>query len=333
MIVDWQKFVAQEKPRWDRLEAVLARLAADPYRQLSLEEVRELEMLYQRTAADLARLSAMATEPSTQRYLENLVARAYTEVHGGQGQRARWRPWLWFTQVLPQTFRRQVGAFWFALALMLAGCGFGGLSLAFDQEAKEVIMPFSHLNAAPSERVAKEESAKTDRLAGRKGSFAGSLMTHNTKVTLKAVALGLTWGIGTMVLMFYNGVILGAVAVDYILDGQLVFLLGWLLPHGVIEIPAMLVGGQAGFVLAKALIGRRQNKRLSVRLRESASDVATLCGGAALMLVWAGVVESFLSQYHEPFLPYWLKITFGLCELVVLLWFLLRAGKGEETKA
>ncbi len=53
------------------------------------------------------------------------------------------------------------------------------------------------------------------------------------------VALGMTFGFGTVVLLFYNGVVLGAVAFDYVHGGQSVFLLGWLLPHGVIEIPAI----------------------------------------------------------------------------------------------
>jgi uncharacterized membrane protein SpoIIM required for sporulation len=159
------------------------------------------------------------------------------------------------------------------------------------------------------------------------------LMTHNTQVTLSAMALGMTWGIGTLILMFYNGVILGAVAIDYILAGQTPFLLGWLLPHGVIEIPAMLVGGQAGFVLAGALLGRGQRQSLSARLRAATPDVVTLCFGAGLMLVWAGLVESFLSQYHEPVIPYVVKILFGVIELAVLIWYLARVGRnGSEAK-
>jgi uncharacterized membrane protein SpoIIM required for sporulation len=124
---------------------------------------------------------------------------------------------------------------------------------------------------------------------------------------------------------------LGAVAVDYLLAGQAPFLFGWLLPHGAVEIPAILVGSQAGFVLAGALLGRGRRKRLSARLRAVAPDVVTLCIGAALMLVWAGLVESFFSQYHEPVLPYAVKIAFGCVELVVLHWYLFRAGRAEET--
>ena len=155
-------------------------------------------------------------------------------------------------------------------------------------------------------------------------------MTHNTRVTLTAMALGMTWGVGTLVVMFFNGVGLGAVAVDYISAGQTTFLLGWLLPHGSVEIPAILVGGQAGFVLAGALLGRRSSLPLSSRLRKAAPDVVTLCFGAGLLLVWAGFVEAFLSQYHEPVVPYQAKIALGLLETVGLWWFLFRSGLKRE---
>ena len=45
------------------------------------------------------------------------------------------------------------------------------------------------------------------------------------------------------------------------------------------------------------------------------------------MLVWAGIIESFVSQYHQPVLPYALKIAFGCCELAALTAFLSLAGR------
>ena len=92
-------------------------------------------------------------------------------------------------------------------------------------------------------------------------------------VQVLVLAMGMTWGIGTILLIFYNGVILGAVAIDYILAGQTKFLMGWLMPHGVIEIPAVLIAGQAGFVLARALIG--WGTRESVRTLSSAEMATT----------------------------------------------------------
>ena len=328
MIVNLEQFVVEERPKWEKLDALLRARARDPWRPMPLEEARELERLYQRASADLARLATFAAEPEARRYLENLVARAFAEFHGAEAEVRRIRPWHWFTNTLPQTFRRRFGAFRFAFALILIGCVFGMLAVALDPGAKAVLMPFGHLQGDPNERVAEEESgANLGKLGEHKGSFAGFLMVHNTQVTLLSMALGLSWGVGTLVIVFSNGVMLGAVIMDYLLAGQGVFLLGWLLPHGVIEIPAVLIGSQGGFVLATALLGRGQRLRLRDRLRAATPDVVTLCLGAALLLVWAGLVEALLSQYHAPVLPYSAKIAFGVVELAALSWWLARSGQ------
>jgi len=134
----------------------------------------------------------------------------------------------------------------------------------------------------------------------------------------------MTWGVGTIAMLFYNGVILGAVVGDYALAGQWKFLLGWLLPHGSFEIPAILIAGQGGLVLGGALIGWGRRTALTTRLRQISRDLVTLILGVGVLLVWAGIVEAFLSQYHEPVLPYWAKITFGAVELCLLALFLAR---------
>src|SRR5581483_675674 len=169
--------------------------------------------------------------------------------------------------------------------------------------------------------------AKTDRLAGQKESFSAMLMTHNTEVSILTLGLGMTWGLGTIIMLFYNGVILGAVGVDYIAAGQIRFLFGWLMPHGVVEIPSILIAGQAGLVLATALIGWGRRIPLRARLREVSRDLTTLIFGVAVLLVWAGFVEAFLSQYHEPVIPYEAKIAFGCVEFLLLCVFLFRSGR------
>jgi hypothetical protein len=61
-------------------------------------------------------------------------------------------------------------------------------------------------------------------------------------------------------------------------------------------------------------------------LRAILGDLVTLIFGVAILLAWAGFVEAFLSQYHEPVIPYSVKISFGVLELVILTVFLSRSG-------
>jgi uncharacterized membrane protein SpoIIM required for sporulation len=326
MIIDLARFVETGRPQWSTLEKTLDWLAANPTRTLSIEEIERLHTLYQRVSADLAKASGLAGESELRTYLEWLVGRAYAEINETR-ERRKFRPWRWFTQEFPQAFRRHSRAFQLSVALTLVGCVFGAVAMKIDNEAKFVLMPFEGLQMTPAQRVAREQTEQGKQLAGRKGRFSAQLMTHNTQVALTTVALGMTFGFGTTVVLFYNGVILGAVAYDYIHGGQTIFLLGWLLPHGVIEIPAILVGGETGLVIAYALIGWGSRKSRAQRLREISRDAVTLAGGAAIMLVWAGLVEAFLSQYHEPVISYGMKISFGLVEAALLTLFLSRAGR------
>jgi hypothetical protein len=66
-------------------------------------------------------------------------------------------------------------------------------------------------------------------------------------------------------------------------------------------------------------------------LQAVGADLVTLIFGAAVLLVWAGLVESFLSQYHEPLIPYSFKIIFGLVELGLLTWLLGKSGAPART--
>lgn len=335
MIIDLTRFLSGERPFWEELEKVLMRLESEPTARLDLTEARRFHFLYQRAAADLARVQTFASEPQVREYLESLVLRAYGEIHETREKGKSPAPWKWLFRTFPRTFRRHLPAFWLALGITLVGCAFGGIAVAVDPDAREAILPFAHLQDDPARRVAREERAAEDRLAGSKSTFSAFLMTHNIRVSVLALALGMTWGIGTIVLLFSNGVMLGAVVIDYMLGGQTAFVIGWLLPHGAIEIPAILLAGQAGLVLAGALLGRGGSLPLRGRLRRITPELSTLILGVAILLVWAGAVEAFLSQYHEPFLPYSLKIAFGSAELLLLIWFLARCGAktDEEGRA
>jgi uncharacterized membrane protein SpoIIM required for sporulation len=325
VILDLARFTAVERPYWEELESVLGRFESDPELRMSLDQVQRLHYLYERCSAGLARLDTFSTEPRLRDFLESLVSRAYSQIHETRARLTlRWKALL---RAFPCAFRRRAGAFGLAAGITVLGAAFGWFAIRYDPLAKAVLMPFPGLMEPPQQRVAKEESANSDGLKGVKATFSAELMTHNIQVAVLALAAGITWGAGTLIVLFDNGVILGAVAADYLGAGQGVFLAGWLLPHGSLEIPAILIGGQAGLVLAGALIGWNSREPRNARLRAVTHDLFALIGGAAGLLVCAGLVESFVSQYHQPVLPYSLKIAFGVCELAALAAFLTWTGR------
>ncbi|MDR3553585.1 MAG: stage II sporulation protein M [Syntrophobacteraceae bacterium] len=328
MILDLEKFTLRRQKVWNELDEILKELEKDPAARMNLEKIKRFHNLYQRTAADLSSLQSFACAPELRQHLESLVARGVGEIQGStRSVRLLSGLGAWRLGSIPAAFQRRLGAFRLAVAAMLLGVLFGGALLLLDSDTKRCVLPFGNLAGSPSKRVAKEEAGVNKSLERQKLVFSSQLMTNNIKVAILCLALGVTFGIGTLVLLFYNGVILGVVALDYLRAGQAAFLFGWLLPHGSIEIPAFLIAGQAGLVLGGAMLGMQSSSTLTERLRNVSSDIVTLVSGTALLLVWAGIVEAFFSQYHEPVIPYGLKIAFGIAELLALFVFLARTGQ------
>jgi len=333
VILDLDKFIACERHFWDELAALLKKQDNQPDWRMPLDDVRRFYYLYQRASSDLVKLNTFAGEVETTQFLEHLIARAYSKLHEKRAESIPFRPWPWLTRTFPSTFRRHWRAFALSIGTFLLGTAFGAGALGLNYDLKSQFIPpqFSQLNEKPSQRVEREEKNEFDNFAGRH-SFSAQLMTHNTKVTILTMVTGFLWGVFTFILLFYNGIIIGVVGFDYIADGQGTFLTAWLLPHGSFELPAIFIGGQTGLIIARAMFGWGTNLRLRQRFARIRGDLLTLLGGAGIMLIWAGIIESFLSQYHSPRFYSW-KIGFGVIELTALIAFFAFCGrkKGSRT--
>ena len=332
MIIDLEHFIESERPYWDELDTLLKKFIESRNEQ-TVENAKRLHYLYERASSDLNKLTTFSSEPETRSYLEALVARAYSEVHAGRYQGRGFRPLHWFCNTFPIAFRRHIGAFWLTLTVTMAGCLFGWYAVQLDPEAKAALLPFGHGEMDANQRVAREESDEAYELdSSDKAKFSAHLMQNNIRVSFNALAWGALWGVGTIVLLFYNGVVMGGIVFEYIMAGHTKFLLAWLLPHGSIELPAIFIAGQAGLVLAGAVIGWGRRVSLRMRLREVAPDLLSLIGGVCVMLVWAGIIEAFLSQDHGTDI-YDFKIIFGSVELIALFLLLSWGGRAKSEEA
>ncbi|MCX7818130.1 MAG: stage II sporulation protein M [Kiritimatiellae bacterium] len=336
--MDLPRFVERRRTLWREFEQRIAEVADAPFRRLELDDLRRLLTLYEEVAADLADVRDFGGESELRTYLEALVARAHAEIHALREPAVRWRPGRWLGEGLAATIRRRWRAGTAAAAIFVAGAIFGAAALISDPAARRHLLPFEHLRMPPAERVEIEQREMMRPGGGEREyrTFAAYLWVNNVRVAVLLLALGMTFGAGTAVVLALNGMLLGAVAADYVVAGQSQFLLGWLLPHGAVEIPAILLAAQGGLVLGGALLGAEgpRHRPLAERLGAVRGDVLSLIGGAALLLAWAAGVESFLSQHHEPRLPYTIKIAIGLLELGALALYVARAGSGStETTA
>jgi uncharacterized membrane protein SpoIIM required for sporulation len=139
-------------------------------------------------------------------------------------------------------------------------------------------------------------------------------------------ALGITFGVGTMAMLFYNGVPLGALAMQYHQEGLDTFFWAWILPHGIPELTEVAVAGGAGLLIARGLWLPGRRRRRDALIAEARTAAALVLGGMPI-LVLAGLIEGTISQLHEPVLPYAVKLVFAVLVGTGVYYYLLTAGR------
>ncbi|MCJ8330467.1 MAG: stage II sporulation protein M [Lentisphaeria bacterium] len=331
MIIDLDKFVREERQYWNELEKLLVRGAG---KNKTLEDVRRFHYLYKRASSDLGKVQTFAASDELIGYLEQLVSQAYYQIHRRR-EKQKFLIGYWFSHTVPQAFRNNLKYFILSLSISFAGALFGGFLMIIDENAKAHVLPamFANLNEKPSERVARDEqnmrSMSNDEYMSGKVGMTGFYLINNSRVSFLTVATGFTI-LGTIIALFFNGILLGVVVIDYIVDGQGVFVSAWLLPHGSVELSAIFIAGQCGIMIAHAMLGTGVRKSFLERFKAIRQDLSNLIGLIIILIFMAAFIESWFSQLHQPMLNYYFKIAVGLVLLTGLYLWLFLSGRKEK---
>ena len=308
-------FVGRRRPDWDALKGLLARQRAGTLR---LEELRLLDVLYRRAAADLAHAQTFHAGTDVHRFLNQLCAQAYAAIY--QPPRERWAATRsFFRHELPRTLRAN-GAFVATSAgLFFLGILLGAAVVLLEPRGAELLVP-KNLR----EYIARGEMWTDGILSvAPPNAVASAIATNNLTVTIVTFASGLLLGLGTVFVMINNGVHLGSVAALCAREGMGPKLLDFIAAHGPVELSIIVIAGGAGLMVGQSLIDPGELPRSQALVLRGREAVKLVLGCAPFLALIAGV-EGFVSP--GDFFPTWIKAVLGLA-LGALFWgYLLRAG-------
>jgi uncharacterized membrane protein SpoIIM required for sporulation len=319
--MDLATFLEQRRPDWKRLEEVLQDVEGSGLASLDEAEAVEFGRLYRRAASDLNQAQTFVSGDTAERYLNGLVARCYTAIHG-KGRIDGLALVRHLIRGYPAVFRRCLPYFLLATLLFALGAVFGFLASRYDPEtARAYLLPTDMTTIMPEEEG--EDQASPTQTTGHLAGFSSFLFTNNLSVTLLAFALGITFGLGTAWLMFYNGIMLGALGAIFVEQGQLLGFVTGIVPHGVLEIPAAILGGAAGFVIARAMLQARPWPRRD-ELARAGKEALLLVSGAVPLLAVAALLEAGVARAPDWFIGKGVKLAVaGVFGLLFLAWVLL----------
>jgi uncharacterized membrane protein SpoIIM required for sporulation len=312
-------FVRTRRTGWERLDALVDRVDGG---RLTLSEVEELDRLYRRTIGDLAHARTAFPGTDAEGYLAQLAARAFAALQRGRG--GRWRSALGLLRSGgPSEVVRHRGALALAAALLAGGLVVGALGTALDPQGWSWLLPGSVREALAARRLWTD-----DLLTAAPGLAGGAIARNNLSVAALCFALGLTGGLGTALLLAGNGALLGAVLVAAWQAGLGAGLAGFVAAHGPVELSALVLAGQAGFVLAGGLLTPGEWPRREALARRGREAARILVLVAPLLLLVAAV-EATVSPAAR--FPWPARVALGLGLAAAVWTYLWRAGRTAAT--
>jgi uncharacterized membrane protein SpoIIM required for sporulation len=287
------EFRRTREQSWKELERLVDAAERRGVRMLTPQELNRLPQLYRSALSSLSVARAIALDRHLLLYLENLAMRGYLAIYSPKTTLIE--AGRHFLHAFPAAVRK---ARWHLLIVFIAfmiGIAVG-FWLTIDDESWFTALVPGSLSGGRGVATTRQELLDKEIFApwpgwvvslGRVSTF---LFSHNTLVGIMAFCLGLAAGVPTILLVAYQGLILGTfIALHYNRDLTVDFL-GWLSIHGVTEITAILLCGAAGLVVAeKMLFPDRYSRVDSLALHgRIAAEIAV---GAILMFFVAAILE------------------------------------------
>jgi len=282
-----------------RLEEMLNRIERHGVRSLSNEEVLAFGPLYRRAVSALSVARSQGVDDTRIGYLNSLVSRAYGHVYIAES-----KGWpsitRFFAKDFPESFRHNIRFILVAFLISMVAAAFAWGTVAQDLGNADVVLGPGALEMI--DQIANRHQGNKDWMPEQARPFMSSwIITNNIKVAAGAFALGITMGIGTIVVLLYNGVMLGTIGAGVASRGPHVAMGFWsfVAPHGIIELTAIFIAGGAGLMLGWAMLCPGCHSRKDA-LKLAGREAFTLMLGVAAMLLVAGIIEGFFSPAVLP---------------------------------
>ncbi len=311
--MDERDFVSKKREAWDRLTGLIDKANGKRgVRGLSRDEILSLGPLYRRASSDLAYARAHAINKDLILHLNGLVGRAHALLYeaetSGNALGSLTNFYLYeFPTLLQKRFRFFAAAF---LLSVLSGLFAYWLVITYPQKL------WLFIPDSPQFRESVE-IWKSGKVSGpAQVQTASSLMTHNLLVGLVAFAGGVAGGLPTLMAMFSNGAMLGAMAALMTQVHKHSTFWPGILPHGFAELTAIFICGGAGFQIGLSLLLPGPYRRADA-FRIAGTEGIKLVMGTIPLFIFAGIIEGMFS--HLPIPP---GLQYAFAGLNGVLWYL-----------
>lgn len=293
-----ERFIKRRRDDWKHFETVLAKMQGTRLGRWKGGDVTRLSNLYRSICYDLSLVQSREWGSRLEQYLNDLVARGHNCLYRAP-PRSLDTVLKFLSEGFPQLLRRRKEFFFVALASFVLPFLISMFVAILDPVLAEQLVDRTTMDQA-GESYSKELYTEIDTdYAEQRSLMAGFYVWHNVGIALRCFALGVFFGLGTVVTLLFNGLTLGAITGYIVNQGNGDRFFSFAISHGSFELTAIVVAGAAGLLMGWGMIHPGELTRRE-SLRVHGIDAVKLASGAGFMLVIAALIEGYFSPLAIP---------------------------------
>ncbi len=300
-------FVKQNKDKWSTFESALAN-------KTNLEP-NVLSDLYIEVTDHLSYAKTFYPSSNTEFYLNSLASQAHQQIYKTKREPKNRIIAFWKSE-FPLMFKQFHRELLIAFLVFLFFSFVGAYSAANEGDFVRSILGDAYVNMT-LENIEKGDPMAVYKQMGEFNMFLG-ITINNIRVALMAFVYGILLGVGTLMVMLQNGIMLGSFQYFFYEKGLLWESVRTIWIHGTIEISVIIIAGCAGLVLANGMLFPGTYTRLESFKRGVKNGLKIMVSTVPFFIV-AGFLEGFVTRHTE--MPDWLAILIILGSLALILFY------------
>jgi uncharacterized membrane protein SpoIIM required for sporulation len=274
-----------------------------------------LASYYIQLTNDLSYAQTYYPDSKTLLYLNSLASQAHQKIYITKKESKNKIISFWGDE-FPLFFYQYHKTLLYAFLIFMSAVVIGAVSTLNDDSFVRLILGDNYVNMT-IENIEKGEPMAVYKSGSNIGSFLG-ITINNIRVAIIAFALGVFFSVGTIYVLFSNGIMLGAFITFFYNYGILEKTSTvWL--HGTIEISVIVIAGCAGLVMGNSFLFPKTYSR-RVAFMKGAKDGLKIVVSTIPFFIIAGFIEGFVTRYGEQ-MPSFLAYGIIFLSLFIIVYY------------
>ncbi|MBK7630105.1 MAG: stage II sporulation protein M [Ignavibacteriales bacterium] len=304
------QFIKNNSERWREVELFLSK-------KTSFKDPDKLAELFIQLTDDLSYSKTFYSQSKTTQYLNSLTSKVHQSVYKNKKEKGSRIISFWKYE-LPEIFYARRKELLISFIIFFVAVVIGIVSSAGDTGFVRLILGDSYVNMT-LENIDQGDPLAVYKKMNGVDMFMG-ITFNNIRVSFYTFMSGLLLSVGTVMLLLYNGIMLGTFH-HFFFERNLLFKsLSIIWIHGTIEISSIIIAGAAGLILGNSILFPKTYSRRQSFLIAAKDGVKIIIGLIPLFII-AGFLESFVTRYTK--MQVFINLTIIISSLSFIIWYVV----------